>query len=100
MKRWIRSPYLGLIVTGLIASAALLIEAGFDVSLEVHFLLRLVWLGVVFAALLAFALSPLFRQDTSEFEPLPKERTEVAEWFDEDRAWLQTHPDSNWTEQE
>ncbi|MDX2160426.1 MAG: hypothetical protein SF162_03780 [bacterium] len=96
MKRLMQSPYLGLIGTGAAASAALLIEARLPVSQELHFLLQFVWLGVLSAALLAFALHPALER-TSALRPIDNS---TPEWFDADRRWLQAHPDVPPQEQE
>lgn len=81
----------GLVFTGLIGSAALLIEAHLSVSTDVHFLLEFLWLGVIAAALLVFALlaaSPVTLHSSSITIP------DVPEWYDQDRLFLQRHPDS------
>lgn len=94
MKPRIRSPYLGLVGTGVIASVALITESQLSLPAEVHFLLQFVWLGVVGAALLAFAI--LFPKPESK-RAEPQDFSSVAdipEWYDEDRIWLQAHPDS------
>jgi hypothetical protein len=92
MKRLLDSPYTGLIVTGAIASIALYIESRLIVSRDTHFLLQFVWVGVVSASLLTFALHPALNC----IEPLSHidDNDDVEEWFDSDRAWLQTHPDA------
>lgn len=102
MKRFPGSPYTGLVMTGTAASIALLIEPRLQVSSDVHFLLQFVWLGVVSAALLAFAISPALRtvSAASSGDVNADPVTDIpAEFLDEDRLWLQTHPDSSWNEQ-
>lgn len=94
-KKLLRSPFVGLIVTGLTASAALLIESRLRTSPDVHFLLQFVWVGVVSAALLASVLRPTLEQMkppvADQSQDIPGEAT--PEFQDEDRAWLQEHPD-------
>lgn len=92
MKQLIRSPYAGLIVTGLIASAALMVEARLSVSEGVHFLLQLIWIGVASAALLAFAVRPLVETGSTP-AAADQANTLIPELYDPDRQWMQSHPD-------
>lgn len=88
----LNTSFKGLVFTGVIGSAALLIESRLSVSTDVHFLLEFLWLGVIAAALLVFALlavSPATIHSTSSTIP------DVPEWYDEDRLFLQQHPDTN-----
>jgi cobalamin biosynthesis protein CobD/CbiB len=103
LKRWSRSPYFGLVMTGLIASIALLIEARLPVAQEIHYMLQFVWVAVVAAALLAFAVVPSFAQAYAEQVrriDAAREQASVSEWYDADREWLQNHPDSSVPKQE
>lgn len=101
MKSLLRSPFAGLILTGMTASTALLLETRLSVSQDVHFLLELLWLGVISAALLTFALATALRPaipppDAGEDDPLPSTTAELLpEFLDEDRLWLQAHPDAS-----
>jgi hypothetical protein len=94
VKPFVRSPFLGLVVTGVIASIALVAEAQLSLPVDVHFLFQLVWLGVVSTALLAFAIlasePKANRVAPQDFPP----EEDIPEWHDEDRLWLQAHPDS------
>lgn len=102
MKRFLSLPFIGLVVTGITASVALLLEPRLQVSSDIHFFLQFVWVGVVGAALLAFALMPTLNgvSVVSGVEVGAAPQQEVTEEFlDEDRLWLQNHPDSSWNEQ-
>ncbi len=87
----LNAPFKGLVFTGLIGSAALLGEAHLSVSTDVHFLLEFLWLGVIAAALLAFGL---LAASPADVHPPPPATPDVREWYDEDRLFLQQHPDS------
>ncbi len=100
MKSLLHSPYEGLVLTGMAATTALLIESRLQVSSDIHFLLQFVWMGVVGAALLAFALMPALNGGTPATDcDVDSQDGVTAEFLDEDRLWLQTHPDSSWNEQ-
>lgn len=102
MKRSSWSPYVGLVMTGITASVALLVEPRLQVSSDIHFFLQFLWVGVVGAALLAFALMPALNgvSVVSVGEVGVEPQAEIPEEFlDEDRLWLQNHPDSSWNEQ-
>lgn len=102
MQRLLRSPYAGLVITGITASLALLIEHRLPVSSEIHFFLQFVWVGVVGAALMAFALMPTQSGNSAASSArldAASQSTITEEFLDEDRVWLQTHPDSSWNEQ-
>lgn len=110
MKSLRKTPFLWLIVTGVVASFALIIEAGLPVSQDIHFLLEFLWVGVVSAALLAFVMVPVLSNPklttfptAPEPVPVPELRQpsmagEVTEWYDEDRLWLQGHVGSELTQ--
>jgi hypothetical protein len=106
MKFLRKSPFLWLIVTGVVASIALVVEAGLPVSRDIHFLLEFLWVGVVSAALLAFVMAPVLsnpKLTTFPAAPVPELREpavygEVTEWYDEDRLWLQGHVGSELTQ--
>jgi hypothetical protein len=95
MKRLLHSPFLGLIVTGIIASAALLLEPWLQAPQDIHFLFQFLWVGVVGAALLLAALRPIIKTAVNPVSP----QEATPEFLDEDRVWLQTHPDTNPNEQ-
>lgn len=104
MKRHLWSPYVGLVVTGTIATIVLLIEPELHVPSDIHFFLQLVWVGVVGGALLTCALMPALTANSPNAPPRADGETNTpssvtAEFFDEDRVWLQTHPDASWNEQ-
>ena len=110
MKFLRKSPFPWLIVTGVIASIALFVEAGLPVSQDIHFLLEFLWVGVVSAALLAFVMIPVLTNPKlttfpAALEPasVPELREptafgEITEWYDEDRLWLQGHVGSELTQ--
>jgi hypothetical protein len=98
MKRLIRSPFSGLVLTGVTASAALLVETRLSLAQDVHFLLQLVWLGVVCAALLAFAIHPALSPSLQAPDQREASYADIPEWLDEDRAWLQMHSNANGSE--
>jgi hypothetical protein len=98
MKRLFRSPFTGLLLTGMVASIALLIEARLRVSQDVHFLLQFLWVGVVSAALLAFALLPVLKDSAQMMDKGEADDVRIdmiPELLDTDRAWLQSHPDTD-----
>lgn len=89
-------------ITGTTATIALLIESRLQVSSDIHFLLEFVWVGVVSAALLAFALMPALNGINvvpSATGGTHSQDAITGELLDEDRLWLQNHPDSSWNEQ-
>ncbi len=94
MRRGLCSPYGGLIITGTTATIALLIEPRLRASSDTHFLIQFVWMGVVGAALLAFALKPALHTTNAALSSEIYREATTEEFFDEDRLWLQTHPDS------
>ncbi len=96
-----KSTYVGLVLTGVAASIALLIESRLQVTSDIHFCLQFVWVGVVGAALLAFSLNPALRTPDSSIPPMSDidDASLTEEFHDEDRLWLQAHPDSSWNEQ-
>ncbi len=104
MNRFIKTPFLWLIVTGVVATIVLIAEEGLPLSHDVHLLLQFLWLGVSTAALLTFTLLPALanpkpiavqRPRAAEWElPEAYAAEGVSEWYDEDRVWLQGHPDS------
>lgn len=104
MKPFLSSPFGRLVLTGTIASFALLIESRLQVPEETHFLMQFVWLGVVAAALMSFALLPALKMPARgdaqigeiDADPPP---VVIPEFLDEDRQWLQMHPNSTWNEQ-
>lgn len=110
MKFLRKTPFLWLIVTGVVASIALIAEAGLPVSQDIHFLLEFLWVGVVSAALLAFVMIPVLTNPklttfpaAPKATPVPELREptvfgEVTEWYDEDRLWLQGHVGSELTQ--
>lgn len=102
MKFFSRTPFIWLIITGVVASIALIVEASLPVSQDIHFLLEFLWVGVVSAALLAFVMHPVLTNPklttfpatplamTEPPEPLLRSSAdEITEWYDEDRLWLQ-----------
>lgn len=102
MRRGLCSPYGGLIMTGTAATIALLIETQLPVSADTHFLIQFVWVGVVGAALLTFSLKPALDGVNTESvirADAASQDEGTIEFFDEDRLWLQTHPNSNWNGQ-
>lgn len=108
MKLVRKTPFLWLMLTGVVASFALIIEAGLPVSQDIHFLLEFLWVGVVSAALLAFVMVPVLsnpKLTTFPAAPAPVPQLcepqtvgEVTEWYDEDRLWLQGHVGSELTQ--
>lgn len=104
MKRLSGSPYFGLVMTGIVASLALLIEPRLPTPLETHYFLQFVWVGVLGAALLAFSLTPALTAAHPNDPPQSARDDDspaavTPEFFDADRGWLQTHSDASWNEQ-
>jgi hypothetical protein len=83
------SSYMGLVIVGVTATAALLLETRLDVSEDEHFLLQLLWVGVALGALFLATLQPVLRMHAPAESP---DIEEVPEWHDADRAWMQQHP--------
>jgi uncharacterized membrane protein len=101
MKTFLRSPFGGLVLTGAIATIALLVEPRLQVAPDVHFLLQFLWLGIVAAALLAFAIQPAVNALPQTHHKAADHETDatVAEFFDADRQWPQTPSDITENEQ-
>lgn len=104
MKSLLRSPFTGLILTGITASIALLLEASLPVSENIHFLLELLWLSVISAGLLTIAMLPVWRNLSAltssgragNGDAVAHNASEtLPELLDEDRLWLQAHPESS-----
>lgn len=91
-------------MTGITASVALLVEPRLQVPSDIHFFLQFLWIGIVGTALLAFSFKPVLKPALASDAPMPHLDTQppaavTAELLDEDRLWLQNHPDSSWNEQ-
>lgn|GEM_PF-2571734 len=96
-----KTPFVWLIITGIVASVALITEESLPLSQDVHFLLQFLWLGVVSASLLAFAIHPVLTNPKPfAYEPNlspeptpspPSSSDSIDEWYDEDRIWMQEH---------
>jgi hypothetical protein len=56
MKRSSLSAYIGLVIVGLTATVALLLEIRLPVSHNIHFLLQLLWVGVAMGSLFVVML--------------------------------------------
>jgi hypothetical protein len=105
MKRIRFSAYGGVLVVGLVATAALLLEQRLPVSENIHFLLQLLWLGVAISGLFLLMLGPVASQQLGKppasAPPTQDEAAhaaspdDIAEWDDPDRQWLQQHPDDS-----
>jgi hypothetical protein len=78
--------YIGLLIVGMTATAALLLENSLNLPQDVHFLLELLWVGVAIGGVFIAMIHPYFR--------LPEEFRikEIPEWDDPDRLWMQRHP--------
>jgi hypothetical protein len=109
MKPLRKTPFLWLIITGIVASVALITEEALPLSQDIHFLLQFLWLGVVSAALLAFAIHPVLTNPkpfayepnlSPDPSPVPTPLSDtIEEWYDEDRIWMQEHLGSATTEE-
>lgn len=98
MKRSLLSAHIGLVMVGLIATVALLLEIRLPVTQDVHFLLQLLWVGVAMGSLFVVMLQPAINSKSqNDFESDDIEagfnRDDLPEWYDPDRLWMQHHPD-------
>ena len=95
MKRSEFAPYAGLLIVGVVASLALLMESRLPIDANLHGLLELVWVAVALGALFILMLKPTLdqveRPHAADTAPLNDER------FDLDRLWLQFHPDDGFS---
>ena len=92
MKRSCLSAYMGLLIVGMTATAALLLETRLPVSQDVHFLLQLLWLGVAMGSLFVMMLQPTTKLYSHQEFRSDFHFDEVPEWRDPDRVWMQQHP--------
>ncbi len=95
-------PYAGLLLIGIVATLFLVLEGALPLTETEHFLLQILWLGIMFSALFIWSLqsglsfttqsSPAHMTDT---EPEISSTVIDDELYDADRLWLQQHPDDD-----
>lgn len=88
------SAHLGLIVVGIAATVALLLEIRLAVPQDVHNLLQFLWLAVVMGSLFVEMLQPILKISDQAEKSSPLE--DIPEWRDSDRLWLQLHPNERY----
>lgn len=93
MKRSNLLAYAGLLIVGVAATAALLLEARLSVSRNVHFLLQLLWLGIAMGGVFIAMVHPAVHSSSRHELTTHLHEDDVPEWRDPDRLWLQQHPD-------
>lgn len=94
IKHSILSAHLGLIVVGIAATIALLLEIRLAVPQDVHNLLQFLWVAVVMGSLFIEMLQPILKISEPAEKSAPLE--DIPEWRDSDRLWLQLHPDEQY----
>ncbi len=96
MKRLLLSAHTGLVIVGITATAALLLEAKLPVSQDIHFLLQLLWVGVAMSSLFVIMLQPVINSLSDADSRINLVVEVVPEWYDPDRLWMQQHPNERY----
>lgn len=96
MKRLLLSAHIGLLMVGITATAALLLEARLPVPQDIHFLLQLLWVGVAMGGVFVVMMQPAINLQSQPDSGMNLDTDDVPEWHDSDRVWMQQHPNERY----